>query len=531
MTQANQPTQPTIRTYDVIVFGDEVPGVLAIVCAAKEYKRLTGKILRTLVMSKANLKEGIGGHLVRGGLAYLDRCSVRTTISQSLGLSPFGDPSAIYKDFLNKSDVKQIGLDSQKADAALRGMLFDTGAHILSRCEISTVIKQGNKITGIQLTNKDTYLAQQFIDCSVNAELAQFAKVKKIQGFDTFVLADAELPVTLVFETQGLSIQKLRAIELAYLQRFNNPNDAEVQKVIQFVAGSNPILLQRLQKEMFETPMEQKIMSVGVDFIDIRSFILSMAYHAFRQKPMILHETGFLLDKGNIAAFSGDRLSWNALLFNVSGAEAEALARGGAKPTAKILEEIGFIEEWFKSIGATAVKPASELYIRHAGNIANSIEPLTGYKMLSGGVPEKEALGTFCYHFDVRGGIAGLGNKAISKGLSSISFHTPPLFNIGIKHALVKDISNLAVVSPASGFEGYACAAGRIVEFNVAVGQAVGIAASLAINSGKNLVDISNVQIRQVLEKTRQLSRIYGVNNTLEAKKIQDFENLMTVQA
>jgi len=44
------------------------------------------------------------------------------------------------------------------------------------------------------------------------------------------------------------------------------------------------------------------------------------------------------------------------------------------------------------------------------------------------------------------------------------------------------------------------------------------------------LVDISNAQIRQVLEKTRQLSRIYGVNNTLEAKKIQDFENLMTVQ-
>jgi FAD dependent oxidoreductase len=528
MTQA---AQPTIRSYDVIVFGDEVPGVLAIVCAAKEYKRLTGKTLRTLVMSKANLKEGIGGHLVRGGLAYLDRCNVTATIRQSLGLSNFGDPSAIYKDFLKKAGVKEIALDSQKADAALRSMLFDTGTHILSRCEISTVIKKDNKITGIQLTNRDTYLAQQFIDCSVNAELAQFAGVKKIQGFDTFGLADAELPVTLVLETQGLNIQKLRAIELAYLQRFQNKNDTEVQKVIEFSAGSNPLLLQRLQKEMFEIPMEQKIMSVGVDFIDIRSFILSMAYHAFRQKPMILHESGFLLDRGNIATLAEDRLSWNALLFNVNGVEAEALARGGAKPTAKMLEEIGFIEQWFKSIGATAVKPASELYIRHAGNIASAVEPLTGYKMLSGGVPEKEALGTFSYHFDVRGGIPGLGNKALSKGINSISFHTPPLFNIGIKHALVKDVANLAVVSPASGFEGYACAAGRIVEFNVAVGQAVGIAASLAISSRKNLVDISNLQIRQFLEKTRQLSRIYGVNNALEAKRIQDFETSMVVQA
>ena len=72
MTAATQ----TPRSYDVIGFGDEVPGVLALVSAAREYRRCTGKALRTLLMFKGNSQEGVGGHLVRGGLAYLDRCSL-----------------------------------------------------------------------------------------------------------------------------------------------------------------------------------------------------------------------------------------------------------------------------------------------------------------------------------------------------------------------------------------------------------------------------------------------------------------------
>jgi len=38
-----------------------------------------------------------------------------------------------------------------------------------------------------------------------------------------------------------------------------------------------------------------------------------------------------------------------------------------------MLEEMSFVTKWLKSFGATVVKPASELYIRHAGNIQGAV--------------------------------------------------------------------------------------------------------------------------------------------------------------
>ncbi|HEY9655507.1 MAG TPA: hypothetical protein V6C50_08435, partial [Crinalium sp.] len=101
MTAATQPPS----SYDVIGFGDEVPGVLALVSAAREYRRRTGKALRTLLMFKGNSLEGVGGHLVRGGLAYLDRCTIPANIRQAYQLPTFGEPSAIYQEFLQRSGV------------------------------------------------------------------------------------------------------------------------------------------------------------------------------------------------------------------------------------------------------------------------------------------------------------------------------------------------------------------------------------------------------------------------------------------
>ncbi|UBF28494.1 FAD-dependent oxidoreductase [Kovacikia minuta CCNUW1] len=518
------PTQPNVRSYDLIGFGDEVPGVLALVAAAREFNRRTGRRLKTLLMFKGSSLEGVGGHLVRGGLAYLDRSNIPLDVRQTLGLPTFGDPAAIYKEFLQRAGVAQIALDPRKADAALRRMLSEAGVDIISRIQIQAVLKEGSKLVGIKLTSGQTYLAKQFIDSTVHAELAQIAGVPKLKGFETFGLPESELPVTLVFETEGLSIQRLKDVELSFLKRFINRNDSEAQRFINIAAGSNAALAEQFRQGLVTPQGQPRTMYVGQDHIDVLSRALSIAYHSFRGKKLALAESGAILDQANIAILPGGRLSWNALLIYTTGSQAEALARGAAKPTAAMLEEMKFIEKWFKSIGATVVRSASELYIRHAGNVTGVVEPLSGARMLEGGVFSNEALGTFGYHLDVRGGITGLGARAAEKGIASISFHTPPLFNIGIRHALVRSVPNLAVVSPASGFDGYACAAGRIVEFNVAVGQGVGIAASLAIISNRNLAEITNREVRQVLEQTGQLSRIYGRSYMTEASRLQAFE-------
>ena len=105
--------------------------------------------------------------------------------------------------------------------------------------------------------------------------------------------------------------------------------------------------------------------------------------------------------------------------------------------------------------------------------------------------------------------------------------HLPPLSNFGIQHALIKDVPNLAVISPASGFQGYASSAGRIVEFNCGVGQGVGIGIGIALSENRNFAEISNLEVREVLVSTQRLPKIYGVSYIEQARELDVFENLI----
>ena len=104
------------RTYDIIAFGDELPGILSLICAAREYYRRTNKYPRSLLMFKGDSRQGVGGHLVRGGLSYLDRSSIPLEIRRSDNLSSFGDAPAIYEEFLQRVGVVQVALDPRLAD-------------------------------------------------------------------------------------------------------------------------------------------------------------------------------------------------------------------------------------------------------------------------------------------------------------------------------------------------------------------------------------------------------------------------------
>jgi len=517
------------RSYDFICFGDELPGILALVSAAREYRRRTNRFPKSLVMFKASSQDGVGGHLVRGKLAYLDRSSVPLSIRQQLGLGDFGDPSAIYNEFLTRAAVRKVSLDPQRANTILRQMLSEAGVDILSQVEIESVILDGSRITSVRLKRGESYSAKQWIDCTVNAEFAQAAGVQKQPGYANLGLPSSELAVTLVFETEGLSSAMLRSIEDAYLNRFTNPNDTEAQHWVDIAAGHDPEFHQQIVHDLYFSDGRLKRMDIGLDYIDIYSKALSIAYHAFRGTTMDLATSGSMLDNANIAILSGtNRLSWNCLLFFITAPEAEALARNNAKPTAAMLNEMGYVERWFKSLGATRVQAAGELYIRHAGTITGALQPLPGAQMMSGGVAAAEALGSFGYAFDARGGIHGLEDRAQEVGAPAPYFKKP-LFNIGIRHALLKAIQNLAVLGPATGFDGNASTAGRIVEYNVAVGQAIGIAACLAVLTNRALNSFTNREIRDVLVATGRLSKIYGVYDGAETANVALFEKLVGV--
>ena len=122
---------------------------------------------------------------------------------------------------------------------------------------------------------------------------------------------------------------------------------------------------------------------------------------------------------------------------------------------------------------------------RSADQIAHPVKPLSAGLMASGGVPRGEALGTFTYNLDLRGGLAGVMPPA------------KPTFNFGYRHTLPRELSNLAVLGPASGFAGLGEGAGRIIELNISVGQGLAIASTLALLQRIPLAAVDPHQVAQ----------------------------------
>ena len=507
-----------VRTYDVIGFGDEVPGVLAVVAAVREFRRRTGRTPRSLIMSPSSLDLGLGGHLVRGRLSYLDRSHVHPSLRKRYGLKTFGAPASLYEEFLERSGVLDIGLDWRKADRALRAMVAESGTELLGEVEVAQVSQDGGAIASVQLRNGNTYEGKVFIDSTVNGQLLQAAGGQVSPGFSSLGLPDSALPVTLVFETQGLSVELLQRTELTAIARVLNPRDTEAQGYLRAAATDangqvNQGKIDYWRGRMADGNGNPLKMAVGRDFIDVRCHALSILYHAYRGTQLDLKSSGAIFDVANVARLPGGRLSWNALLCYVDATEAGVLAQNRSQPNDWIRQEMEWVRRWMLSLGATAVEAAPELYIRYTGGMAYPRRPLSGAQMLAGGVARGEGLGTFSYKFDVRGGISGLGAKAAAKDYSSLKFlsQVVPSFNYGIDHALPRSTSNLALISPASGFSGVAAAAGRIVELNCGVGQGVGIGAAIAKTQNRALSTVQNRDVQQVLAATGQLPTLYGV--------------------
>ncbi|MGB5709327.1 MAG: hypothetical protein WBM44_00200, partial [Waterburya sp.] len=182
--------------------------------------------------------------------------------------------------------------------------------------------------------------------------------------------------------------------------------------------------------------------------------------------------------------------------------QARQLSNNGAKPNASMVAVAQQVRAFFQNLGAERVKFMEELYIRSGGQIAQSLDDLTATKMTEGGVSAAEALGTFSYHLDIRGGIAGLKDKVSPERLKNIHQDSKPTFNYGFRHTLPVERANLSVLGPASGFGGLGKSAGRIVELNVSVGEGLALAVAMAITQKRSLSSISNLEVRHAMSYT-----------------------------
>ncbi|MDJ0532858.1 MAG: FAD-dependent oxidoreductase [Xenococcaceae cyanobacterium MO_207.B15] len=502
-TQANAQLDAA-QEYDVIIFGDEIPGVMTAIKVKRELEKRNGEA-KVALMTEGDTSRGIGGHLVRGGLAYLDRNQVPRDMRDELGT--FGASSQLYQEFIDLTDTETIALDRFKATKAFENVFLRENIDLIGNVKLQSVATVGKSVCSLMTTNNGSFIAQQFIDATQDGKLAEMSGVEMSLGFAQIGLPDSSLSIGWVFEIYGKDIEQLKQIEAGLIERFLNKSDRQAQDWLTIASGDNLGKLADLERSFTDAYDRPAIMYQATpDSADVRALAFSVAYHGTTNSLFDLRKSKTILDRANIAVLD-NRLSLNALLFDVDATQARELSNNGAKPTPEMIVITEEVTAFFQSLGIQRIEFMDELYIRTAGQISESMDDLTATKMSDGGVPEEEALGTFSYHLDARGGIAGLREKAIAAGVHEIRTVLMPTFNYGFRHTLPVEYENLAVLSPASGFGGLGTTAGRIVEFNVSVGEGLAIATAIANAEGRSLHSISNQEVKQALGYT---PKIYG---------------------
>ena len=501
--EANQQLEDS-QAYDVIVFGDEVPGVMAAIKVKREIEQRNGKA-KVALITEANTDQGIGGHLVRGGLAYLDRNQVPREMRDELGT--FGASSQLYQEFLDLTGSETIALDRFKATEAFETIFWREKIELIDNVKLQSVATANKSVCSLTTANNGSFVAHQYIDATQGGKLAEMSGVEMSLGFAQIGLPDSALSVGWVFEVYGEDIQQLQKIEGDLIERFLDNSDRQAQDWLAIASGDDLEKLDDFERSFTNSHGQPAIMYQATpDSADVRALAFSGAFHGENNILFDLRKSPGILDRANIAVLD-NRLSLNALLFDVDATQARELSNNGAKPTPEMMTIAKEVEAFFNRLGIPRIEFMDELYIRTAGQIANSLDDLTATKMSDGGVPAAEALGTFSYHLDARGGIAGLRERAVEAGIHEIRSVLMPTFNYGFRHTVPVEFQNLAVLSPASGFGGLGTTAGRIVEFNVSVGEGLAIATAIANAEERSLHSITNQEVKQALGYT---PKVYG---------------------
>lgn len=394
---------------ELVVVGDEVPGIVVAVYAARQGIKVT------LVAPTRAERGKIGGLLVRGNLAYLDRNQV---FDQRTGT--FLASSFAYAELLRRLDVKAVAFDPRRADRVFRQMLAEAG--------IRLVFADPRDVESRGVVT---------VDATRSAQYARRLGAKFHAGFATMPRAaggthpDVTLAVTPVFTVKGVGAE-------GWIQ---------------------------LEKDLGATPDW-----VGPDFIDVMEDVVGRAYHAWRGTPFdkTLKSGAFFFDRANISLIGDGDLCVNALLVRTTVRGAVAIADDPTTPEA-VKRELGHIQAFLRAHGLpeAEVVPPEELYVRHSGNVETH-DPVSLESLLKGGTGPY----WFAYHFDVRGVQSEGGapvdfpvfidprTNARARGLT-------PLFRFGTSGTRVAGFDDLYVVGAAAGYTDLAPAVGRIEELNI----------------------------------------------------------------
>ncbi len=331
-TAANKPPAaaqtPADRNFDVVVYGDEVPGI----CAAIWAKKTLGANGKVAVVRSNHETAMLGGVLTRGGLGYVDLDKIPDWYNQ-----PYAQ---CFREFLDKANVPESCLEPKTADKALKDMLSAADVKVISNSTLTPHVVD-RKIEYAEVKGSGIKIkANSFIDVTQDAELAVKAGLSYYTGYESQNIKSKNetLAISIVPTITGLTISDLRRMEDEIL--YNTPL---VEKIKKSITKYKDDASAEFWMRNFLSPIYQAYR----DGYNIRSVALGAAYHVDRNLPFT-QDKGFFFDKANICVYKDNSMSWNGFLFKYQVDQLMKMEANDRKPTPEMLKEMSYLQEWLQ---------------------------------------------------------------------------------------------------------------------------------------------------------------------------------------
>lgn len=293
-----------------------------------------------------------------------------------------------------------------------------------------------------------------------------------------------------MFQTQGVDREGLIAFEASLRQ---SPRAAD------YLAAGLPHLTPIQREELLVRPV---VSPPDDDYIDILNPLIGVAFHVWRGAAASDYpQAEIAVDGFNIARLPNETLGFNGLVMR--GRDLDSLlrySRGEGRWPQGLQEALQDFERFLQDAGGfrrARVLAPQALYVRQTLNI-QSRRMMTAGQALGGGVEAEDAIGAYSYWLDLRG--------------ITLAAHYPgeslakPLFNVGLGPALallpggpMAGDGRFAVVGRSAGYSPLGQGAGRIIQHNALLGEAVGIAAGMMARTRARLSEAIPGEIRAVM--------------------------------
>ena len=392
--------------YDVIVVGGEPEGVAAAVSAARNGAEV-------LFVEE---RDGLGGLMTYGMLNYLDipENYNKEVVSQGI----FKE----WWDLVGGEAVTTIDIDEAK-EAFLALVENEENIELRLETEVVDVLVEGKEITGIQLSDQETYTATYYIDTTVDADLAAAAGVSYTVGQED-IGDERKMAVTLMIHLSNVDWEGVKRAADAGVYGGASYTEA--------AAWGFPDVLWNYDESEQNTRMRG-------------------------------------LNIGRTPA-NGD-VYINALqIFDVDGLSEEEKAAAIEEGKRETNTFVKWLQENIEGFEHAKVKSyPSELYVRETRHIHSL------YRLTMADVWENankiDAIAYGSYPVDVQ----AMHEKHYGNVIS-----TPNQYAIPYRSILPLEIDNLLVTSKASGYDSLAAASARVIPTGMAVAEAGGLIATYA---------------------------------------------------